>query len=167
MPDYKQEEQLNPIFNPVKLNIAQLHFPLDPISRRIIKDILIFPINTSLPGTSAATQGNYGVFFTNNTSNSWEIERISESHTTAGSDGGTVSLQVERLQGAEAPDSGDLLLSTAFNLKGTANTVQHGDLSSNKSLLIIQQGDRLCLRDSGTTTAVAGVNVSVFLKLLE
>lgn len=113
----------------------------------------------SLPGTQAATATNYGVFFT--ATRPCTIKRISESHTTAGSDAGAVTLQVERLQGTEALNAGNELLVTAFNLKGTANTVQTGTLVQTPTELALNVGDRLALKDSGTLTAVAGVNVTV------
>ena len=154
----KQFKEILPL-----LNENQLKFPLDRYSQKIVKDLFIFPITQTLPGTSAATAANYGVFFTNNSISTWQIHSISESHITAGTDGSAVTLQIERLQGTEAPDNQDTLLSTPFNLKGTANTVQHGTTVVNKSLLTIQSGNRLCLKDSGTLTSVAGVNITVNL----
>ncbi len=115
----------------------------------------------SLPGTQGATAGNYGIFFT--ATRPCYVKRISEVHTTAGTDPGAVTLQVERLQGTEALDAGDALLVTAFNLKGTANTVQTGSLVTTPTLLSLNEGDRLALKDTGTLTAVAGVNVTVEL----
>lgn len=114
----------------------------------------------NLFGTSAATAGNYSIFFT--ATRPCIVKRISEVHTTAGTDGSAVTLQVERLQGTEAPDSGDVLLQTAFDLKGTANTVQEGTTVTT-TVLALAVGDRLCLKDSGVLTSVAGVNVTVEL----
>lgn len=117
----------------------------------------------ALVGTSAATAGNYGIFFV--ATKPCSVKAISEVHTVAGTNASAVTLQVERLQGTEALDAGDLLLATAFNLKGTANTVQRGVLTSvNKTFLSLQVGDRLALRDSGTLTDVAGVCVTVELQ---
>lgn len=116
--------------------------------------------NASLPGTQSATASNYGIFFI--ASRPCTVKRISEVHTVAGSNASAVTLQVERLQGTEALDAGDTLLSTAFNLKGTANTVQTGSLiNTGKTILSLSVGDRLALKDSGTLTDVAGVCVSV------
>lgn len=142
---------------------SQLKFPLDKFSRGIIKDLLVFPITVSLPDTMSATAANYGVFFTNHSKYNWEVLDITESHTTAGSS--TPTLQIERLQGTESPNSGDLLLETAFNLAGTANTVQYGTMTSAMALRILQAGDRLCLKDIGTLTAVAGVQATIYLRL--
>jgi len=144
----------------------QLTFPLDPVSEKIIKDVIYLPITVNLPGSNAATASNYGVFFVNPLEKALQVVSIAEIHGTAGTDAGNVTLQVERLQGTEALDNGDQLLSSAFNLKGTANTVQYGDLVSNGQLLILGKGDRLALKDSGTLTSVADVCVTVIVKFL-
>lgn len=115
-------------------------------------------LNISLAGTQSATATNYGVFFI--ATYPCIVRRISEVHTTAGTDAGAVTLQVERLQGTEALDSGDVLLTTAFDLKGTANTVQTGTLVRTTALAL-SVGDRLALKDSGVLTSLAGVCVTV------
>jgi hypothetical protein len=89
------------------------------------------------------------------------IKRIDYVHSTAGSDGSAVTLQVERLQGTEAPAAGDNLLSAAFNCKGTANTVQNGALTATTADLTLSAGNRLGLNYTGTLTALAGVVVTV------
>lgn len=93
-----------------------------------------------------------------------EVIAVSEVHSTAGTDGSAVTVQVERLQDTDAPGAGDTLLVTSFDLKGTANTVvlkTTNDLTSSTQLLT---GDRLALLYSGTLTAVAGVQVTCHLK---
>lgn len=119
-------------------------------------------VTATLPGTMPATAANYGIFFI--ATFPCSVKAVSMVQTTAGSDGGAVTLQLERLQGTEAPDAGDELLTTAFNLKGTANTVQEGILVARKTLTALAPGDRLCLKDAGTLTAVAGLNVTVELQ---
>jgi hypothetical protein len=90
------------------------------------------------------------------------IKAIDYVHATAGSDGGAVTLNLERLQGTEAPGgNGDALLATAFNCKGTANTVQNGALTATTASLTLSKGNRLGLDYTGTLTALAGVVVSV------
>lgn len=117
------------------------------------------PIHWTVVGTSAATATNYGVF--------WEapfkcvIMNASEVHQIKGTDAGGVTLQIERLQSTEAPDAGDALLSTAFDLKGTNNTVQYGALVNDISLRQLAKGDRICLKDAGVLTAVANVTVMI------
>lgn len=117
-----------------------------------------FVVSKSLDGASPATAANYGVIFI--APFKCAVVQIDEVHTTAGTNGGAVTLNVERLQGTEALDAGDALLSTAFNLKGIANTVQNGALVAN-STVVLEKGDRLALKDSGTLTDVAGVCVTV------
>ena len=89
------------------------------------------------------------------------IKRIDYVHSTAGSDASAVTLQVERLQGTEAPAAGDDLLSAAFNCKGTANTVQNGALTATTANLTLSAGNRLGLNYTGTLTALAGATVTV------
>ena len=51
-----------------------------------------------------------------------------------------------------------------FNLKGTANTVQAGALTTTAAALKLAPGDRLSADFAGTLTAVAGVVVTVELR---
>lgn len=120
-------------------------------------------ITVNLGGTLSATAANYGVFFIAN--RPIEIVKVKEVHSTAGSDGSAVTLQLEKLTGTTALDSGSTILNTAFDLKGTANTVVsysgYKGLNSNR---ILREGDRLALKDAGTLTNVAGVCVSIYFK---
>lgn len=120
-------------------------------------------LTTSLPGSNAATAGNYGIFFV--ATRPCKITAISEVHTTLGSS--TPTLQIEKLTGTQALDAGTTLLATAFDLHATANTVQRGVLVSGglQTALSLKQGDRLALKDIGTLTALAGVSVTVQLEL--
>lgn len=122
-----------------------------------------FYITISLPGTLSATTTNYGVFYIAHSA--FQIVWIAESHTTAGTDGSAVELNIEHLTGTEALDAGDEVLITDFNLKGTANTVQEKvgyELQNGK----IAKGHRLALKDIGTLTNVAGVCVTLYCKPL-
>lgn len=120
----------------------------------------------TLAGTSAATAGNYGVFFT--APYPCTVIGATEVHQTLGTDGSAVTLQIEKLIGAQAPDAGVALLQNAFNLKGTINTVQTGiivnTIVGNIQYRTLAIGDRLCLKDSGTLTACANVTVVVMLQ---
>ena len=119
----------------------------------------------TLPGNLLADQvANYGVFFIAN--RPIEIMKVKEVHSTAGTDAGAVTLNLEKLTGATALDSGDLILNTAFDLKGTADTVvsyEGNQLTKNRQLI---EGDRLALKDVGTLTNLAGVCVVVYYKYL-
>lgn len=160
----KEIEQLKKDFRDLVLQSnPQLRGPLDALSQRTIESLILYPIQISIPGTQAATATNYSVFFT--ADRPYYVEAVVESHTTAGTDGSAVTLQVERLQGTEALDAGDPILATAFSLKATANTTQYGTLLKT-AVTILNRGDRLALKDAGTLTAVAGLNVVVYLRTL-
>jgi len=95
-----------------------------------------------------------------------EVFWVAESHTVLGTDAGAVTLDIEKLTGTTAPGSGTSILATTFDLKGTINTVVQKtglDLSTARQLV---NGDRLCLKLAGTTTAVAGCQVTLHCKYL-
>jgi len=93
-----------------------------------------------------------------------EVVAVREIHVTAGSDGGDVTGTIRRCQGTEAATAGDDLLSAAINLKGTALTEQTPALTATTANLTLEVGNRLSLDVTGTTTALAGVIVTVLLK---
>lgn len=113
-------------------------------------------------GTDAATAGNYGVFLI--VPVACLVTSIKEVHEVLGTDGSAVTLNVEKLTSGVAPGSGSTLLSTAFDLKATINTVQTGTLVTTSSTRSLAVNDRLALKKSGTLTAVAGVTVHVELQ---
>lgn len=93
------------------------------------------------------------------------ITKIQEIHTTAEA-GGTLTLQVTRQQGTEAPASGDTLI-TALDMVGAgavAQTLKTATLTTTTSNLILYPGDRIGL-DFITDVAgeLAGVIVTVTL----
>jgi hypothetical protein len=97
----------------------------------------------------------------------YRVVRVREVHSTAGSDGSAVNVQVTKDDSTDAPGAGDNLLTNntnaGFNLKGTANTVQAGTLATTADLMTLAAGDRLSVDFAGTLTAVAGVVVTVDL----
>lgn len=119
-----------------------------------------FTVSVRVPSTDAATAGNYGTFWT--APAKCVVDSIVERHATAGSDGGTVSLLIEKLPSGTAKDSGTDL-NTALNLKSTANTNVSATLSTTAATLELASGDSLGLVTSGTLTAVADVAVTVGL----
>lgn len=123
-------------------------------------------VTYTLFGTNAATSSNYSIFFVA----PYQLKLMSarEVHATNGTDGGAVSLQIERLTGTTAPGSGVLLLTTAFDLKGTINTVQTGTVVTpftGTTGTVLATGDRLALKLTGTPTSVANVTVTLVLGL--
>ena len=148
---------------PDKNNVVPRHTHDGVDSERILYSNIrhrVIPLVWTIPGIQAATGTNYGVI--------WIADRVctvtgfQEVHQTAGSDGGTVTLQLEKLTGTEAPDAGTVLLKTALSLKTTANTVQTANMVQTSAPQLLA-GDRLCLKDAGTLTAVANVTVLIFI----
>lgn len=94
-----------------------------------------------------------------------EVVEIHEIHSTLGTGAGDVTLQVERLQGTEAPGgNGDALMAATVDLKAANNTLQSPALTATTANLQLAAGDRLGVDISGTTTSVAGVVVTVLLR---
>lgn len=124
-----------------------------------------FLVTARLDGAAAATAANYGPFFI--APFACEVVSVRESHTVAGNDAGAVTLDIEKLTGTQAPDAGAPVLgATKINLKGTANTVVSPALTGTAADKQLAAGDRLCLKDAGTPTAVAGVAVTIELKAI-
>jgi len=130
-----------------------------------LKDPRIFQVVHNLDGTAPATTANYGKFFV--AVKKCMVRAIREVHTTKGTDGSAVTLMIELLQGTEASGSGDDLLTTTFNLKGTDETVQAGTLTATKAHLELSAGDRLNMVDTGVPTTVAGLCVTVELEQVD
>lgn len=115
--------------------------------------------------SGAATAANYGVFFI--APFACEVVSVRENHTTAGTDAGAVTLDIEKLTGTQVSGAGvSVLGATKINLKGTAETVQAPALTATAANKQLAVGDKLNLLDTGVLTAVAGVTVTVELKKL-
>lgn len=121
-----------------------------------------FYIVANVAGTAAATSTNYTHFFT--ARRPLEILRVTEVHSTAGTDAGSVTLDVQILTGTTAPGSGTSVLASTFNLKSTANTVVTKEKSDLSDSRIVKEGERICLATSGTLTAVASVQVTLYCR---
>jgi hypothetical protein len=99
----------------------------------------------------------------------FEVLAISEVHTTAGTDAGAVTLQMQKCTGTQAPSAGTNLLTAALSMKTTANTPQYasqllGTMVTDRSKLRLTGGDRLALDYTGTVTSLAGVAITVTMK---
>lgn len=90
------------------------------------------------------------------------VTAIRQSHGVAA--GGASTLQVTKDTGTTAPGAGTDLLSAAFDLNGTANTVQTGALSATPADLTLAAGDRLSIDFANTIQSTAGLVVTVALK---
>lgn len=119
-----------------------------------------FYITVNLTGAAPQTAANYGVFFT--AYYACEVSQVTEVHTVISDDNAT--LDIEKLTGTTAPDSGNSILTAVYDLTSTANTVirKRGiDLSSHRGL---KPGDRLSLKDGGNLTAIEGIQVTLYIK---
>lgn len=105
---------------------------------------------------------DYGVFFI--APFSVEVTGFFEVHQVAGTDGSAVTLQLEKLTSGQALDAGATLLDSTINLKATKDTVQEGTLTTTRLDLVLEKGDRLALKDSGTLTGLENVVVYVLFK---
>lgn len=138
------------------------------IQKTDAKDVLNkdpFVLTPNLFGTAPATAGNYGAFYT--APFPCEILAVSAVWETAATGGGSGALQIEKVTGTTAVGSGTTLLATAFDLTSTANTVNYATLTATVLDRQLNRGDRLALRDSGTLTSCAGLQVTVLVKPLQ
>lgn len=113
----------------------------------------------SLDGAEAQTAANYGVFFI--APYDCGILSVTEVHQVAGTDGGSVTLNIEKLSSGVALGSGQEILSTPFSLKSTANIVQDGVLTNIIGYKQLKKGERLALKDVGTLTSLVGVCIII------
>lgn len=98
------------------------------------------------------------VLFTPDTQ--YELVYAAESHITAGSDGGAVTLDVKKSASGTAITSGTSLLASTFDLKSTASTpvikkVANGGLAS-RPTRYVNSGQQVGADFTGTLTAYVG-----------
>jgi len=123
-------------------------------------------LSKSVSGTRSQTAGEYGVIYI--ARQPVEVSWVAESHTVAGSDGGAVTLNIEKLTSGVALGAGEDILATAFDLKSTADTpvTKKGrDLVLSKARQL-KEGERLAMVLTGTPTDLEDVNISVYFKPL-
>lgn len=92
------------------------------------------------------------------------VVKFMEVHGTAGNHASAVTASIERLQGTEASTAGDNLCTSEVNLKGTADTVQTGTLTTTASTKTLAAGDRLGLLLTGDSQTLATMVVTVQLQ---
>jgi hypothetical protein len=85
----------------------------------------------------------------------WTITSIEEVHGVAESTAATLGVDVMKCTGTQAPASGTNLTEAAFNLKGTAETVQTGTLSTTAGVTTLANGNRIALYVTMTEVADA------------
>jgi hypothetical protein len=115
-------------------------------------------------GADAATSANYKTFLIVPVAST--LTGFKEVHGTAGTDGGAVTIDLEKLTGTTAPGSGSTMLSATLNLKGAANTILTATLTGTLANRSVKIGDRIALKSSGTLTSVADVSVLVELTVV-
>jgi hypothetical protein len=121
-------------------------------------------------------------FFVNPTNRPLALTLSAEIHTTAGSvAGAAATITHETLVGAlqQATGTGKAVLTATYNLHATAETVQNGALAANyrresrnvnvanatpgAGLIVLQPGDSLSVKFSGTLTTLVGVTITAFV----
>jgi hypothetical protein len=119
-------------------------------------------VTVVVDGEDAQAQANYDKFYI--APYQCEVTAISEVHSEAEATTDPYTMQVQRLQGTEATGSGDNLLTTAFDLTGTAETVVSGTLVGT-NVRILNKDDRLALRlEQASGTNCQDVVVTALLK---
>lgn len=91
------------------------------------------------------------------------VYRVNEVHTTAEVTAGTLTAVLRKQTGTQAVGSGTALQSGTFNMKGTAQTVLSGTMTSTEADLILATGDRLGIDFSATATELAGSIFTIYL----
>lgn len=93
------------------------------------------------------------------------VVSITEKHRVLGSS--TPTAVIRKCSSGQAIASGVTLMVGSFDLHATAETLQTATLATSNGTLVLQAGDRLAFDITGTTTALAGVLVTVMLQPLE
>lgn len=94
----------------------------------------------------------------------YEVLEVSEVHSTAGTDGGTVSGDIFIDKGTTAPGGGATAIAAVFSLKATANTTTFTAPATALHSRTAKKGDRITFKTTGTLTALAGIVVTVSLR---
>ena len=123
----------------------------------------LIPVTEHLQGAVPVTAANYGTIFINKSDKEYIVREVQVVWGTASTSG---TLQVERLQGTEAKDAGDDLLTTAIDMSGTANTVNTGSITATKENLTLSKGDRLGIVNGGDLTSQADLTITVYIQEL-
>lgn len=91
----------------------------------------------------------------------YEVMEVAESHDVPSTSG---TLMIQRLQGTEAPGSGDDLLTATIDLSAADDTVVRPALTATVNDRRLERGDRLAAEFAGTVTSGVAVAVTVVLK---
>ena len=108
-----------------------------------------------------ASQGTQGFWIADR---DYEVVDFSAVASTAGTDGGAVTIDCTIDKGVVAPGAGSSCLAGTGNLKSAANTVLTPGVNTQRRQRLMSQGDLLSVKTSGTLTALAGVTATVSLQ---
>ena len=118
-----------------------------------------FYVFHTLDGTQPQTAGNYGLFFT--ALFPCEVVEAAVVWQVAAAAG---TLQLEKLTGTTALDSGVVLFATAVDMTGTANTVNYPILTTTRANRQMAKGDRLALKDAALGATIVGLSITIKLR---
>lgn len=137
--------------------ILREHRHDDITSRKNIKSPIVLTINLSLP----ADMIDKNIFIADR---AYKIREVKEAHTTAETTAGTLTMDIKKCTGTTAPASGNTILASTYDMKGTANTiVSKFPIATNYA---IAENDRLALDFSAGATELAGVSITIVLETL-
>ncbi len=98
----------------------------------------------------------------------YQVTAVKYISSTAETVAGSLTVQLVKDTGTDAPGAGTDLLTNntnaGFDAKATANTIQSGTLTATTADLQLAAGNRLSLDFSAAATDLAGVTVTVTLK---
>ena len=100
----------------------------------------------------------------------YEVTEVMEEHTTLGTNGSAVTMDVVKAASGTAVAGATTLLQSTFNMKSTVDTpvrktVANSGLVTARGTRTLTAGQKLGLDFTGTLTALAGVCVTVVLRL--
>lgn len=153
----------NPLQTKSTLNAEPIDVKLNPVPLlRDLNDTISFQVSTRVPDTDAATSAKYGTFFV--APFPCVLVSAYERHGTLGTNGGAVTLDVEKLATGTAKGAGVSMLASTFNLKATIDTYQVIYPTTTLANKQLTTGQAVALKTSGTLTAVNDVVVTLVFK---
>jgi len=135
-----------------------------PNSVKELEGSLILTVSARVTDTDAATTAKYGTAFV--APFPCTLVSAKQRHGTAGTDAGSVTLDVEKLADGTAKGSGVSMLAGTFNLKSTANTVQSQTPTPTIANRNLAAGEAVALKPTGVLTSVNDVVVTMVFKAL-
>jgi hypothetical protein len=117
-------------------------------------------VEHTVQGAEVLTSDNYGTFWISPFD--CAVLEVRQIHQSAFSSG---TLNIEKLTGTTAPDSGVEVLAADLDLTGTANTVNTPALTTTLANKQLNRGDRLALKDGGTLVGGSHINVTIEVQI--